>query len=100
MRTSITSLIPLAVLIAVLASCRPSIAGHWANDDQDVAYHFRGDGQVTITALGSRATARYRVIDDQVIVTGPQGTVVLTLDDNELVGPMAQRFVKQPVARR
>jgi hypothetical protein len=89
--------IPSLILIALMASCRPSITGHWVNDSNDLAYHFQGDGQVTVTAFGNSSAARYRLVNGEVILTSPQGTVVLTLEDDQLIGPMAQRFTRQPI---
>lgn len=78
-----------------LAACGNNLSGTYADDDGVTQYTFTGDGDVKIAVLGSRVDAEYRLDGDKVLVSSPQGTVVLTRRDGRLFGPMGLVLVRQ-----
>jgi hypothetical protein len=50
---------------------------------------------VHISVLGATVAAEYTLDGDRVLVTSPQGTVVLTHNDDRLYGPMGLELVRQ-----
>ncbi|ANO50435.1 hypothetical protein [Woeseia oceani] len=84
----------LCPMLLLLAACEPDIAGVWTEETGLSTYEFLDDGQLRITVLGTTVAARYRVDGEQVLVSSPQGTVVLDIHDNELRGPMGLALVR------
>ena len=83
--------IPKLLLVtasAVLAACGDDLSGTYADDPGVTQYVFAGNGDVTISVLGSEVDAEYRLDGDKVLVTSAQGTVVLTRRNERLYGPM------------
>lgn len=74
--------------LLLMAACEPDVSGVWTEQAGLGTYEFMGDGQARITVLGTSVAARYLVDDDRVVVSSPQGTVVLTVRDDQLIGPM------------
>lgn len=86
------------VLIAViaLAGCgSDDLVGTFEDDLGLTRYEFLGKGQAQLTVLGATVVADYRVDGDRVLVTGPQGTLVLTRRDDRLYGPMGLELKRQ-----
>jgi len=84
------------VLAFVSAGCGNGLAGTFADDERVTAYEFHPDGRATISVLGAEVAAEYTVDGDRVLVTSPQGTVVLTRREGRLYGPMGLELVRQP----
>lgn len=78
----------LAITCTALAACGDDLRGTYADDSGVTQYVFSGDGDVTISVLGSEVDAEYRLDGDKVLVTSAQGTVVLTRRNERLYGPM------------
>ncbi len=78
-----------------LASCGNELSGTYADNAGVTLYAFAGDGEVTISVLGSDVDAEYRLDGDKVLVSSAQGTVVLTRRDDRLIGPMGLELVRQ-----
>ena len=76
-----------AVLLAA-GGCGGGISGTYADEGNVTAYEFRRDGQATILVLGTSVAAEYKLDGDRVLVTSPQGTVVLRRAGDRLYGPM------------
>jgi hypothetical protein len=90
---------PLAALfggaLIVAASCSGAFSGTYADEAGITSYEFRADGRVHISVLGATVAAEYKIDGDRVLVTSPQGTVVLTRNDDRLYGPMGLELVRQ-----
>lgn len=72
-----------------LAGCsQADLAGTWEDEHGITRYEFQGEGRVHVSVLGTTVVADYRLQDDKVLVTGPQGTLVLTRRNEDLHGPM------------
>jgi hypothetical protein len=91
------ALTTLCLLLALGAGgCRDAaISGTWQDRQAETTYHFRDDGRVTVSVLDASVPAEYTVDGDRVLVTSPQGTVVLKKREDRLYGPMGQELVRQ-----
>lgn len=94
MRRALTTLCLLLALAA--GGCRDAaISGTWQDREAETVYHFREDGQATVSVLDASVPAEYQVDGDRVLVTSPQGTVVLKKREDRLYGPMGQELVRR-----
>lgn len=91
------ALTTLCLLLALGAGgCRDAaISGTWQDRQAATTYHFRDDGRVTVSVLDASVPAEYTVDGDRVLVTSPQGTVVLKKREDRLYGPMGQELVRR-----
>lgn len=86
--------VSLSVLCCLaLTACGAGVSGTWEDDAGVTRYTFARDGSVLISVLGSNVNAEYRVDGDKILVSSPQGTVVLTRRDGRLYGPMGLELV-------
>ena len=85
----------LVIAAISLSGCGDKIRGTYSDAAGVTQYAFAGDGQVTIEVLGAKVNAEYRLDDDKVLVSSAQGTVVLTLRDDRLYGPMGLELIRQ-----
>jgi hypothetical protein len=85
----------VAGIAATLAACGGDVCGTWHDTGGVTSYRFGADGKATVAVLDSRVAAEYLLKGDRVLVTSPQGTVVLTRRGNRLYGPMGQELVRQ-----
>lgn len=79
----------------LISACGNSVSGTYADDGNVTAYEFHGDGRATISVLGTSVAAEYTIDDDKVLVTSPQGTVVLRRNGDHLYGPMGLELVRR-----
>lgn len=85
---------PLLVAVLALAAqtvlwgCGQRVTGIYVDSSGATQYEFRPGGEVFISILGTTVTARYEVNAERILVTGPQGSVVLIRKDGRLEGPM------------
>lgn len=87
-----------AVVVGALiagAACGGALSGTYADDAGVTSYEFGPDGRARISVLGTTVVAEYTLDGDRVLVTSPQGTVVLTRDEDRLYGPMGLELVRQ-----
>jgi len=80
----------------LLIGCGHSVSGVYADASGSTQYEFLPDGKVYISVLGATASGRYEANPDRVLVSGPQGTVVLVRGPNSLHGPMGLELKPQP----
>lgn len=87
----------LAMCISAIAlvGCGDKLTGTYADEAGVTRYAFASDGDVKILVLGAEVDAEYRLDDDKVLVSSAQGTVVLTLRDDRLYGPMGLELIRQ-----
>jgi len=86
-------MLPLAILL--VTGCSDRLSGLYVDRDGVTTYEFRDDGQAVIFVLGARITAEYTIDGDKVLVTSPQGTIVLTRKGDQLLGPMGMELVPE-----
>ena len=85
----------LCLSAIALAGCGDRISGTYADEAGVTSYTFAGDGDVKILVLGAEVDAEYRLDSDKVLISSAQGTVVLTLRDDRLYGPMGLELIRQ-----
>jgi hypothetical protein len=87
-----------AALVALLAwGCGgPSPVGVYTDASGATRYEFRPDGRVFISVLGATVTGAYETDRDRILISAPQGTVVLVRKDGRLQGPMGLELLPQP----
>lgn len=87
-----------ATYLAVLwlAGCGSGLSGTWEDQVGIATYEFQRDGYVRISALGSTVMGEYTMNGKKVLLTSPQGTVVLTRKGDRLFGPMGMELIRQP----
>lgn len=87
----------VAVAAGALAACGGSggVSGTWRDTGGVTSYRFAPDGRATVAVLDTRIAAEYRLDGNRILVSSPQGTVVLTRRGNRLYGPMGQELVRQ-----
>jgi hypothetical protein len=82
--------------LLLVVACGRGMTGTWTDDAGVTQYAFSGNGNVTISVLGSNVEAEYRKDGNKILVSSAQGTVVLTQRDGDLYGPMGLRLIRQP----
>jgi len=82
----------------MVSGCTPSPVGVYADASGATRYEFRPDGRVYISILGTAVTGAYEANRERILISGPQGTVVLLRKANRLQGPMGLELLPQPVA--
>jgi hypothetical protein len=87
--------VALFVLLGSGCTAR-SPSGTYADASGATRYEFRTDGQVYISVLGATVTGAYETDRDRVLISGPQGTVVLLRKADRLQGPMGLELLPQP----
>jgi hypothetical protein len=87
-----------AALVALLTlGCGgPSPVGIYADASGATRYEFRPDGRVFISVLGATVTGAYETDRDRILISAPQGTVVLVRKDGRLQGPMGLELLPLP----
>ncbi|MEX0707352.1 MAG: hypothetical protein WD078_05265 [Woeseia sp.] len=78
------------------AGCGNGLSGSYADETGVTRYEFQSGGRARISVLGSTVNAEYTLDGDKVLVTSPQGTVVLKRDGDRLYGPMGLELLRQP----
>jgi len=78
----------VATLGLALAACSPPVAGIYTDSNGVTEYEFRPDGQVYISVLGVTVSGSYEADAERILISAPQGTVVLLRQDGSLHGPM------------
>lgn len=78
----------LVLWLGIAGCARDELRGTYEDELGMTRYEFRGDGRVHVSVLGTTVLAEYRLDQDKVLVSGPQGTLVLSRRNNELHGPM------------
>lgn len=88
-------LLTLFGLLLVAVGCTKGVSGTFTDDAKLTAYEFHRDGRAIISVLGTVVAAEYTTDGDRILVTSPQGTVVLTQRDGRLYGPMGLELYRQ-----
>ncbi|MFI0545556.1 MAG: hypothetical protein ACH34Y_01365 [Brachymonas sp.] len=88
-------LIPLLALSVLLAACGAKIDGTYADEMGVTSYTFKS-GKVIVSALGMGTEMDYKVEDNKVKITSPQGTMVMDiLADGSIQGPLGMTLKKR-----
>lgn len=84
------------VFVIALVACGGDVSGTYVDDRGVTTYELKRDGRARITVLGTVVDAEYTLSGDKVLVSNPQGAVVLTLRNDRLYGPMGLELNRQP----
>ncbi len=85
----------LMLLLALTGCSGGELRGVYSDELGTTAYDFRKDQRVFITVLEITVAADYTTHGDDIIVTTPQGTLVLARHDDRLIGPSGRVFTRQ-----
>ena len=81
---------------AIAAGGDPRLVGsEWIDDNKTMKLDFRDEETVFVTALGMKFAGTYKVSRDDVVVTGPHGQIVYTLDGGDKLTGMGAVFRRQ-----
>lgn len=72
--------------LLTLAACAPGMAGVWSSPDGLGSLEFRARGRVYVTFGDSTYAGEYELDGNRVIIEGPGGAHVCTLQDDEIEG--------------
>lgn len=99
-RSQRTSWHTILVLLAwlPLSACVRAPAGVYADASGSTRYEFRPDGRVYISVFGTTVSGAYEANRERILISGPQGTVVLLRKADRLQGPMGLELLLQPSA--
>ena len=76
------------IVLLGMVGCAPGVEGAYRDAAGAVTYQLEKGGRAYITVLGATVAATYTADAERVIVTSPQGTTVLSREDDRLRGPM------------
>lgn len=83
------------IALSLWACGNAGLSGTYEDESGITSYEFRRDGAVYMSVLGTTVAAEYRLDGDKVLVTSPQGTLVLTRADGRLFGPMGLELARR-----
>lgn len=95
MKTNRTHWGACCAVLWLCACSTDNFAGVYQDEMGVARYEFQRDGRVYMTVLGNTVAADYQVDGTRVLVTSPQGTLVLTRQDGRLIGPMGLELIRQ-----
>src|SRR5690606_16438163 len=87
------SLTLLSTLL-LASACGRDVSGLYTDLTGVTQYEFSSDGKVYISVFGATVSGTYEVASDRVLVTTPQGTVVLLRKHGRLEGPMGLELAR------
>lgn len=82
----------LALSLLCATACSDQLSGTYGDEQGVTTYEFNRDGRTHITVLGANISAEYTIDGDKILVTSPQGTIVLTRKGDQLLGPMGMQL--------
>jgi hypothetical protein len=85
----------LAALALLAAGCGARLSGTYADESGLGRLEFKDDGTAYMTTFGGTIACTYEVDGEHVILTGPNGSQVLTLTGDRLDGGLGFSFVKR-----
>lgn len=79
-----------------LTACGSPVDGTYSDEMGMTSYTFKDDDKVYVSLMGNETELEYEVDDGKVKITGPEGNMVFTLnEDGSLQGPMGMKLSKQ-----
>lgn len=88
----VTAVLGMTVL---LGACGNGLSGEFQDEMGITRYEFTNDGRVYMSVMGIEAAGEYELDGKRVVVKGPNGTVVLNREGEDLVGPMGLKLTRQ-----
>jgi hypothetical protein len=85
------------LIFVLLGGCGgDGLSGRYADPRGATDYEFRADGRVFISIMGTTTLATYELVEDRVVIDGPDGITVLYHHEDELQGPLGLRLIPIP----
>jgi len=84
-----------AIGVLLSAGCGNGMSGTFEDEAGVTRYEFEPGGGARISVLGATVAAEYTRDGDRILVTSPQGTVVLTRKGDTLYGPTGLELLRQ-----
>lgn len=79
----------LVCCVLLLAACGSKLDGAYADEMGISKYTFKSNGKVVVETFGFASELLYEVAGDKLKINGPQGNLLLTInDDGTISGPM------------
>ena len=80
----------------ILSACGQKLDGTYTDEMGITEYNFKSSDKVYVKVMGTETELDYAIEDDKVKITGPQGNMVFTLnEDGSLQGPMGMKLSKK-----
>lgn len=80
----------------ILTACGQKLDGTYTDEMGITEYNFKSGDKVYVKVMGTETELDYSIEDDKVKITGPQGNMVFTLnEDGSLQGPMGMKLSKK-----
>lgn len=80
----------------LLTACGQKLDGTYTDEMGITEYDFKSADKVYVKVMGSETELDYAIEDDKVKISGPQGNMVFTLnEDGSLQGPMGMKLSKK-----
>lgn len=95
MKTGLIGGLVLAVILGPAGCARDELRGTYEDELGVTRYEFQGGGRVHVSVLGTTVIGEYRVENDTILVSGPQGALVLKRRNGALHGPMGLVLTRQ-----
>ena len=86
--------ITFVLIVVFLTGCESKLSGRYEDDRGITTYEFNTDGTAVVMVLGATVAANYAIDGDSVLVTSPQGTIVLTRRHGDLYGPRGLKLTR------
>jgi len=79
-----------------LTACGQKIDGTYSDEMGITEYNFKSGDKVYVSMMGNETELDYAIDDDKVKISGPQGNMIFTLnEDGSLQGPMGMKLSKR-----
>ncbi len=88
----------VALLLAaafVISGCEDRMSGVYALPNGTGSMEFKTDGTVYVEMLGMIFAGEYTVDEQRIIIKGPNGSQVYTLNGDHLEGGLGMVFIRQ-----
>lgn len=79
----------------LLGACGDGFSGTYTDELGMTQYEFDGDGRVYMTVMGMESAGDYQIDGERIVMEGPNGSMVLRRDGDNLMGPMGLKLIKQ-----
>lgn len=86
----------LTAACLMLTACGQQLDGTYSDEMGITEYNFKSDDKVYVNVMGNETELDYTIEDDKVKISGPQGNMIFTLnEDGTLQGPMGMKLSKR-----
>jgi hypothetical protein len=80
---------------SLLAACGQGLSGTFEDEMGISRYEFERGGRVYMSVMGVEAAGEYEIEGERIVLQGPNGTMVLHRDGENLKGPMGLKLIRK-----